>query len=143
MPAIPHWHKRIPQIRATLSGSGSPLLDRPAIEKLFRLKPRRAQSLMRACGGTLIGRSAVVSPQDLLTYLDTLEEKLTPLARERRSGVLVELGKEAASKVPWLPLPSPGPVGAELPPGVALEAGGRLVIDYASAGELLDRKSVV
>jgi hypothetical protein len=137
MPASPHWHKRIPAIRAALAESETPFLDRPAIEKLFRLQSRRAQSLMKACGGTLIGRSAVVGRHELLAYLDQRDISLPPAAKERRHGVLVELRQAAETSSHALDIPRPLPFTTILPDGITLPADGKLLIEYNSAADLL------
>lgn len=137
MPAAPHWHKRIPAIRAALADSEAPFLDRPAIEKLFRLKPRRAQSLMKTCGGMLIGRSAVVGRAEVLGYLDEVETSLPPSARERRRGVLLELRQTANDGSHAFEIAPPLPFTTVLPDGITLPSAGKLLIEFNSAADLL------
>ena len=49
MPATPGWHAHLPTIRRTLTAmTATPWLDRPAIERLFGLRARQANYLMRS-----------------------------------------------------------------------------------------------
>jgi hypothetical protein len=136
MPATPQWHKRIAAIRDALATATPPSLDRPAIEKLFRLRQRRAQTLMKQCGGTLIGRSAVVSREELLLFLDAVEASLPPATKERRKGILVELAKARESEVS---IPQPLPFSTLLPEGVTLPSAGKLLIEFDAAADLLSK----
>ena len=72
MPAKPRWHADLNNIRTSIAALPSPFLDRPAIEKLFGVKRRQANNLMRGLGGYRIGRAAVVGREDLLLKLDQM-----------------------------------------------------------------------
>ena len=46
MPSQPAWFHRLDEILADLRSMTSPHLDRAAVEKLFRVRQRRARQLM-------------------------------------------------------------------------------------------------
>lgn len=93
---------------------------------------------MKQCGGTLIGRSAVVSREELLLFLDAVEASIPPATKERRKGILVELAKarESGSEVS---IPQPLPFSTLLPEGVTLPSAGKLLIEFDAAADLLSK----
>jgi hypothetical protein len=69
MPAKAQWLLRLPEIIGALEEMEGPLLGRSAIEKLFTVRPRRAQQLMRHWSGYQIGTSFQVQRLGLLDLL--------------------------------------------------------------------------
>jgi hypothetical protein len=47
MPAAPAWLDRLPTLLKKVATSEIPVYDRQAIERLFGVRPRRAQQLLR------------------------------------------------------------------------------------------------
>jgi hypothetical protein len=146
MPATPSWHSQIVSIRRTLLAmTATPWLDRPAIERLFGLRARQANYLMRALPGRRLGSAVVVDREALLLHLDELAAPrgVARAATQRKASVLETLAalKREGRPRPILPPSAPPPATARtpLPAGVRIVAPGELAIAYASPEELLGR----
>jgi hypothetical protein len=139
MPAKPRWHAQLEPIRRTLASLPSPYLDRPAIEKLFGVKSRQANYLMRSLGGYRIGQASVVSREELLGKLDALSGLRGYLSQAQRKTRVVEALDELRGTGRPRPIatPPPRPAGASLPDGARLTAPGQLTIAFATPEELL------
>src|SRR3712207_6504596 len=73
MPAKPLWLLRVPDIMSEVSSLGAPVIDRAAVEKLFRVRRRRAIDLMKRIGGFECGRTHIVTRDDVLAWLKQVE----------------------------------------------------------------------
>ena len=107
--------RRSQQIRTSVAALPSPFLDRPAIEKLFGVKRRQANNLMRGLGGYRIGHAALVGREDLLLKLDQMAGPRGYLAQIERKSRVVEtldaLRSEARPRrVSPPPLAAPAPL---------------------------------
>jgi hypothetical protein len=71
MPAQAEWIHRLPEIRAELQGLAIPVVDRAIIERVFRLKRRRAIQLLHRFGGYQAGRTFLIDRSVLLQQLET------------------------------------------------------------------------
>ncbi len=146
MPAQASWLARVPEIAAALRGTETPpFLDRPAFERLFRIRRRQAIRLMSHSGGYQVGKTYLVPREQLLAYLDTLlADGSVAEARQckQRIGAAIE---EIASRnearqtrirtdADKLLRRSP-----ELPAAVELVAPGKVQISYRDAEDLLAR----
>ena len=97
MPAKPEWLLRLPEIRAELEHLDVPVVDRAGIERLFRLRRRRAIELMHQFGGYQTGRTFLVDRARLLEALQALESQEDYGAEKRRRerlGDVVEASRE-------------------------------------------------
>jgi hypothetical protein len=139
MPAKPRWHAQIEPIRRTLTSLPSPYLDRPAVEKLFGVKARQANHLMRSLGGYRIGQAVVVSREELLTKLDALAGLRGYLAQAQRKARVVDTldALRDMGRPRPIAMPPPRSAGASLPDGARLTAPGELTIAFANPEELL------
>jgi hypothetical protein len=146
MPATPGWHAHLPTIRRTLAAmTATPWLDRPAIERLFGLRARQANYLMRTLPGRRLGTSVVIDREALLTHLDELAEPRGPASSPvaRKASVLEAIAELRRAErprpiAPVLPAPPPpGAKGTSLPAGVRLTAPGELTLRFASPEQLL------
>ena len=146
MPATPGWHAHLPTLRRTLAAmTATPWLDRPAIERLFGLRARQANYLMRTLPGRRLGTSVVIDRDALLAHLDTLAEPrgLAAAPTQRKASVLEAIQELRAAPrpraiAPVLPAPPPpGAKGTSLPSGVQLTAPGELTLAFASPEQLL------
>ena len=149
MPATPGWHAHLPTIRRTLAAmTATPLLDRPAIERLFGLRARQANYLMRGVAGQRLGTAVVIEREALLAHLDALAEPRglaraaasSPVAR--KASVLEAIDELRRAQLPRrVSPPPPPPAGANpsLPAGVRVSAPGELTLAFASPEELLGR----
>ena len=61
MPAQPAWFHRLDEILADLRSMTSTHLDRAAVEKLFRVRQRRARQIMAGLEGLRVGNPAAPS----------------------------------------------------------------------------------
>ena len=66
MPAQPAWFHRLEEILAALQSMTSTHLDRRAVEKLFRVRQRRARQIMAGLEGLRVGNAAAVSREALI-----------------------------------------------------------------------------
>ena len=145
MPATPGWHAHLPTIRRTLTAmTATPWLDRAAIERLFGLRARQANYLMRGFPGRRLGTSVVVDREALVAHLDTLAEPrgLAAAPTQRKASVLEaiqELRRAPRPRPirPVLPAPPVAEGVSALPAGVRLAAPGELTLAFASPEELL------
>jgi hypothetical protein len=150
MPATPGWHAHLPTIRRTLTAmTATPWLDRRAIERLFGLRARQANYLMRAVPGRRLGTAVVIEREALLAHLDRLDmgerrgavraAASSPVAR--KASVLEAIDALRREQRPRRVSPPPPPPGANtsLPAGVRVAAPGELTLAFASPEELLGR----
>jgi hypothetical protein len=144
MPKLPLWYLRVPAILAELRTPGAPpFLDRPAVEKLFRVSRRQAIRLLGVARGYQVGKTFLVERDALIGYLEGLENSgAAPQARARKRSVaaaLEEVANYAAAQ--RVQVPARADVlrrrAANLPAAIELVAPGRLQISYRSAEDLL------
>ena len=103
MPAQPAWFSRLDTILEALRGIESPWLDRRAVEKLFGVKPRRAQQLMsRLAAVEWFGKNAGVSRAELVRNLEALaggtEVTVWRGKRRRAAEEIAQVQAEAAAR---------------------------------------------
>jgi hypothetical protein len=150
MPATPGWHAHLPAIRRTLAAmTATPWLDRRAIERLFGLRARQANYLMRGLPGQRLGTAVVIEREALLAHLDALAEPrglaraatFSPVARKASVLEAIDALRRAERPRRITPPPPPPPAAANtpLPAGVRLTAPGELTLEFASPEELLGR----
>ena len=70
MPSQPAWFHRLDEIFTALRAMTSTHLDRAAVEKLFRVRQRRARQIMAGLKGLLVGNAAAVSREALIARLE-------------------------------------------------------------------------
>jgi hypothetical protein len=146
MPAQPSWYTRIPEILRQLDAEGSPpFLDRPAIERLFRVGRRQAIRLMGVLNGYQVGKTFLVDGQSLRRFLAEIERTgAGAQARARKERVLTALNEvanhAAAQRVQIHTAPTVLQRRvADLPQAIELIEPGRLLIHYKGAEDLLSR----
>lgn len=146
MPALPAWYQRVPDILATLRTAGMPpVLDRSAIEDLFRVRRRQAIRLLGAANGYQVGKTFIVDRQSVIDYLENLENSgAAPEARARKRRVALAITEVAnyaeAQRVEIRTSPDAlKRRPADLPAGIDLVAPGKLQISYSGAEDLLAR----
>ena len=142
MPAKPRWWLHIPEIRSMLAESGLPVVDRAAVERLFRLQRRQAIELMHRFGGYQAGRTFLISREQILAQLDCIlatgEYEQETARRERLVAAVESVRHSRRSEAVRIP------VAADvfdsrletLGPCVHLEPG-RLAIEFAGPEDLL------
>ena len=70
MPAQPAWFHRLDEILGALRVIGFTHLDRLAVEKLFRVRQRRARQIMAGLEGLRVGNAAAVWREALIARLE-------------------------------------------------------------------------
>jgi hypothetical protein len=141
MPSKPRWHADIDKIRSAVLALPSPFLDRPAVERLFCVRPRQANNIMRELGGYRIGQAVVVASQGLLAKLDELSGAQEYSAQVLRKSRVVEAldALRHETRPQRIKAPPPRRLDAPLPEGVRISAPGELTISFSSPEDLLGR----
>jgi hypothetical protein len=143
MPARPSWHANITAIRRSLTAmTSTPFLDRSAIERLFGVRARQANYIMRGLPGRKLGNAIVVDREQLLLKLDDLAgPRGVALAETKRKASVIET-LEALKREGRPRRITPPPIveaNVALPAGVRISAPGELTISYSSPEDLLGR----
>lgn len=144
MPAQPSWYLRLPGILDELRAPGAPpFLDRPAIEKLFRVSRRQAIRLLGAADGYQVGKTFLIHRDALIECLERVEKSgISGQARARKERVVSALNEvvnhAAAQRVQIRVDPHVFRRRHDgLPAGIELVAPGKLQISYTRAEDLL------
>jgi hypothetical protein len=144
MPALPSWYLRLPDILNELRAPNAPpFLDRPAVEKLFRVRRRQAIRLLGVANGYQVGKTFLVSRDSLAEYLQRIERSgASGQARARKERVLSalnEVANHAAAQRVQIRVDQDvfRRRAADLPEGIELVAPGKLQISYSGAEDLL------
>ena len=77
MPAQPACFHRLDEILADLLAIESTHLDRRAIQKLFRVRQRRARQIMAGLEGLRVGSAAAVSREAIIARLGSRPDNPT------------------------------------------------------------------
>jgi hypothetical protein len=144
MPNRPFWLERLPEITRQLdSTSLPPLLDRPCVELLFRVKRRQAIRLLAALGGYQSGKTFLIRREELARRLTELAKTRTAqLARERKDRmveVMANAQRDLAVRLteietaPDVETRQP----QQLPGSIRLAGAGALEIRFSNAEDLL------
>src|SRR3954451_5321842 len=72
MPAQPQWLLQLPEIIAEIAAIEAPVVDRAVLERVFRVRRRRAIDLMVQFGGYQTGRTFVIDPRQLIATLERM-----------------------------------------------------------------------
>jgi hypothetical protein len=132
----------IPEIRNMLADAALPVVDRAAVERLFRLRRRQAIELMHRFGGYQAGRTFLIAREEILAQLDCIlatgEYQRETARRERLVAAVESVRRTRQSEAVRIP------VSAEvfdsrletLGPGVHLDTG-KLAIEFAGPEDLL------
>jgi hypothetical protein len=144
MPAKAQWLLQIPEILSLLETFEVPVVDRSIIEHLFGLRRRRAIELLHRFGGYQAGRTFLIDRRLLIEHLRRLADgegfHREMRRRERLDNAVDQLRRErTAARVKISVQPALSSRGmADLPPGVALEAG-HLHIAFSGTEDLLGK----
>ena len=142
MPSKPRWHADLPHIRKTIESlTSTPFLDRVAIERLFGVRARQANYLMRGLGGYKTGTSSVVKREDLLLRLDQMSSPggIPKDEADRKAKVIDALNKLRRERPRRIAAPPPRQDTDSLPTGVCISSPGELTIRFTSPEDLLSR----
>jgi len=143
MPAKPTWLLQVPEMLEALRAMSVPFLDRTAVERLFRVRRRRAIQLMSTLGGGyLVGKTFLVGRLQLITELEAIsrgdEFSFERRRKERLVKDLEQSRKEIAGRRVRIQAPpdaSDRTIG-DLPAGIHLRPG-ELRIEFFGTEDLL------
>jgi hypothetical protein len=144
MPAKPAWLLRVPHILEDLRSLSEPVVDRSMCERLFRIRRRRAITLMQEFGAYQSGRTLLLERTVMIDKLEALQQG-QEFHRERkrkqklRDG-LDELHRHRAAAKVRIPVLAPELRKhlPELPVGVHVHDR-ELTIKYTDVEQLLQR----
>lgn len=144
MPAKASWITHIPEIRDAVAALNVPVLDRASFERLFRVRRRRAISLMNYFGGYHAGSSILVDREAFLKRLERMQEEpaigyevhrkrqLTDhlaVAKQTRLGMKIKIPASEDARDREL---------QDLPDGIEIVPG-RVVFTFESAEQLFSK----
>jgi len=143
MPRKIEWIHRLPEIVSLLKPLETELLDRSAMEVLFRVSSRQATRIMRKLGAQSFGGALLLERTKLLAQVEQLQGSPTVVFEQRRHARLAEQLREAQrtarSRQIEIPVISQEVWKIDaLPAGVRLGPG-ELTVCFASPVELLER----
>jgi hypothetical protein len=142
MPHKPYWFRELTEIERRLESLEDSVVDRRAIEYVFRVSQTEAGRLLRRMGCVLAGHAKVVPRYQVQEWLRQVRRSGgydTELHRvERLDEKLKALAKaKAGARVILRPDPAPRTM-TDLPPGVTLSPG-CLEVRFFGAQDLLGR----
>ena len=95
MPSQPAWFHRLDEILSAPRSMTSTHLDRRAVEKLFRVRQRRARQIMAGWAGLRVGNASAVSREALIARLEqTARRGRIPAAADVRERLLEDLSAD-------------------------------------------------
>lgn len=144
MPTQPAWFHRIEEILCELRSTENEYLDRQAVERLFRVRERRARQLMAGLPFLQIGNAFAINRQDLIDRVEATargEAFQHEISRHARVTEHLEtIRRQAAARrvrVPAAPDARDRMVHG-LPPGIELRPG-EVRIQFERAEDLAAR----
>jgi hypothetical protein len=139
MPHNPYWYRELPLIQRTLEAFAEPILDRQAIERLFRVSRPTAGRIMQAIGTNRAGNGNLVFRRQALAWIRKVA-RTADFAYDRRKVERIDAHlAEASAAIAARSIAVPAPRSeafADLAPNIELTAG-RLTITFDGAPELL------
>jgi hypothetical protein len=145
MPAKPAWLSRINDVILHLESLPRPFVDRPTVEFLLAVGPRRAQQIMAPCVSDHIGSSGLADRHALISHLRHLangEDGVYELQRRRKVATLLAQLRQQRLEQPRLLVEAPLQVVSQeftnLPAGVRLEPG-RITVDFDQPQQALEK----
>jgi hypothetical protein len=141
MPAKASWITHIPEMIDTICALTVPVLDRAGFERLFKVRRRRAISLMKYFGGYRAGSSILVDRMALVKRLERMQQEPATGYEVHRKRQLAEHLALARQTRLGMKIKIPVPEDArdrefqDLPDGIEI-APGRVVFTFKSAEQL-------
>lgn len=146
MARAPSWYDHVDEAVVALRDFPAPTLERPDIERMFKLSRRDAVRFLHRFGAVERRDRLTIAPHKLLARLEDVQSSAEFLAERRRRAELrerrIEIQKQAVARS--ILLPSPAQAGGQtaglLPDSVRLYRN-RLVVDFSDGNhqELLAR----
>ena len=108
MPAEPQWLLHLPEIIAEISALEAPVVDRAVLERVFRVRRRRAIEMMGAFDGYQVGRTFVVDRPKLLLALEQMRQSGRFDFERQRKENLTRASALGKTDPAWLGKSDPG-----------------------------------
>lgn len=145
MPAKPRWFARLEAIIAELNALPQPWVDRPTLQRLLIVGPRRAQQILQPCVSLHLGSSALASREAVIGRLRLLaagEAAYFEQKRRERFCQTLEAWRRQWLEQPRLLVAAPDAIVnqelANLPEGVELGAG-CITVRFGQPEEALEK----
>ena len=145
MPAKPAWFGQLEDIINTLRAIPRPFVDRPTVEFLLGVGPRRAQQIMAPCITERVGTSGLADRDALVAHLERLakgDDASYEVRRRRKVAAVLDHMRRERLERPQLLVEAPLRVVNQefenLPPGVHLERG-RITLDFDDPHQALEK----
>jgi hypothetical protein len=145
MPDKPNWCGRLDEIIGELRSLPYPWVDRSTLERLLRVRRRRAQQILQPCVRQQVGTNGVADRDDLIAHLRRLASgEAVYYERRRRKQLaltLTGLHKAWTQQTRTL-VEAPAAIVnqelANLPPGVTLRPG-EITVRFSTPVEALEK----
>ena len=145
MPAKPVWLSHINNILHDLEALPRPFVDRPTVEFLLGVGPRRAQQIMAPCVTDHVGSSGLADRNALISHLRHLADgddaRYEQQRRYKVAAILAQLHKQRLEQ-PRLLVEAPLRVVSQefenLPAGVRLDRG-RITVEFENPQQALEK----
>lgn len=145
MPDKPTWCGHLEEAIAELRALPYPWVDRRTVERVLRVRRRRAQQILEPCVRQQAGSNSVAEREELITHLrrlaagETIEYERR--RRQRFAETIRDLNRTWTQQTKMLveaPTAIVNQELADLPSGVKLEPG-RLTVEFTTAVEALEK----
>lgn len=145
MPDKPTWCGHIEEIAAELRALPYPWVDRQALERMLRVRRRRAQQILQPCVRQQVGTNGVADREELIAHLRRLASGESVYyerrRRERFARALTSLNQAWTERRKTL-VEAPAAIVnqelADLPAGVELRPG-EITVQFSTAVEALEK----
>jgi hypothetical protein len=145
MPDKPTWCGHLEEVCAELRALPYPWVDRPTLERMLRVRRRRAQQILQPCVHQQVGTNGVADREELIAHLRRLASGESVYyerrRRERFARVLTNLNQAWTEQAKTL---VEAPVGivnqelADLPAGIGLRPG-EITVQFSTTVEALEK----
>jgi hypothetical protein len=145
MPDKPTWCGHLEEAIAELQSLPYPWIDRLTLERVLRVRRRRAQQILQPCVQQQVGANGVADRDELIAHLRRLASgEVTSYERRRRERLAATLQNlhhswtQQTRAIVEAPTAVINQKLANLPSGVTLEQG-RLTVQFTTAVEALEK----
>jgi hypothetical protein len=145
MPDKPTWCGHLEETVSGLRALPHSWVDRATLERLLRIRRRRAQQILQPCVRQQVGSNGVADREELIAHLQRLASgESVYYERRRREQFVASLTTLRQQWTEQIKMPVEAPAAivnqtlADLPPGVTL-APGQITVQFSTAVEALEK----
>ena len=145
MPDKPTWCGNLEKIVTELRALPYPWVDRATVERLLRVRRRRAQQILQPCVRQQVGTNGVADREELIAHLQRLasqEAVYYERRRQERFAHVIRGLQKAWTEQTKVLVEAPAEIVnqeiAELPAGVTLRPG-EITVRFSTAVEALEK----